>query len=107
MTGKGKNYMYSHLHPATKMYEPHPKPVGIAFGGNIGNERIFIDEDFAKLTIRHHAIDKTYQHGPLAPNQVKQSCNILVYDIDENVGKQTDRQILCHLKSWYCYHIFI
>lgn len=61
--------MYSHLHP--KGYEPHPKPVGVAFGGSVGNERIFIDEDFAKVTVRHHAADKTYQPGSLFPNQVK------------------------------------
>lgn len=36
----------------------------------MGNERIHIDEDFAKITIRHHAVDKTYQHAPLIPNQV-------------------------------------
>ena len=68
--GSEQNYMYSHLHPAIKAYEPHPKPVGIAFGGSAGNERIFIDEDFATVTIRHHAFDKTYQHGPLFPGQV-------------------------------------
>lgn len=62
--------MYSHLHPTGKVYESHPKPVGIAFGGTTANERIFIDEDFARVTIRHHAMDKTYQHGSLIPNQV-------------------------------------
>ncbi|XP_028797840.1 uncharacterized protein LOC114753327 [Neltuma alba] len=68
-SGKEKNFVYSHLHPARRVYEPHPKPVGIAFGGTMGNERIFIDEDFARVTVRHHAIDKTYQHGPLLPDQ--------------------------------------
>ncbi|XP_042493468.1 uncharacterized protein LOC122073040 [Macadamia integrifolia] len=68
-SGKEKNFIYSHLHPAGRVYEPHPKPVGIAFGGTIGNERIFVDEDFARLTIRHHAVDKSYQPGPLVPNQ--------------------------------------
>ncbi|KAL7086006.1 hypothetical protein ACP275_14G312000 [Erythranthe tilingii] len=67
-SGREKNFIYSHLHP-TGLYDAHPKPVGIAFGGNIGNERIFIDEDFAKVTVRHHAVDKTYQHGALFPNQ--------------------------------------
>ncbi|XP_047325683.1 uncharacterized protein LOC124929379 [Impatiens glandulifera] len=68
--GKDKNFVYTHLHPTGRVYEPHPKPVGIAFGGSIGgNERIFIDEDFAKVTFRHHAVDKTYQHGPLFPGQ--------------------------------------
>ncbi|XVE94593.1 hypothetical protein REPUB_Repub02eG0021900 [Reevesia pubescens] len=66
-SGKDKNFVYSHLHPTG--YESHPKPVGIAFGGTIANERIFIDEDFAKVTVRHHAVDKTYQHGSLIPNQ--------------------------------------
>lgn len=67
--GKEKNFVYSHLHPAGIVYDPHPKPVGISFGGSIGNERVSIDEDFAKVTLRHHAIDKTYQHGSLFPNQ--------------------------------------
>ncbi|KAF5739352.1 hypothetical protein HS088_TW12G00557 [Tripterygium wilfordii] len=68
-SGKEKNFVYSHLHPTSRVYEPHPKPVGIAFGGTIGNERIFIDEDFARVTVRHHAVDKTYQHGSLIPHQ--------------------------------------
>ncbi|KAJ4839721.1 hypothetical protein Tsubulata_041014 [Turnera subulata] len=68
-SGKEKNFVYSHLHPTGRVYEPHPKPVGIAFGGTVGNERIFIDEDFAKITVRHHVVDKTYHHGSLFPNQ--------------------------------------
>ncbi|CAN4122952.1 unnamed protein product [Withania somnifera] len=67
-SGKEKNFVYSHLH-ATVKYEAYPKPVGLAFGGSAGNERIFMDEDFAKVTVRHHACDKTYHHGPLYPNQ--------------------------------------
>ncbi|KAK6939365.1 TLDc domain, partial [Dillenia turbinata] len=67
--GREKNFVYSHLHPTARVYEPHPKPVGIAFGGKVGNERIFIDEDFARITVRHHAGDKTYRPGPLMPNQ--------------------------------------
>ncbi|XP_062101767.1 uncharacterized protein LOC133807445 isoform X3 [Humulus lupulus] len=66
-TGKEKNFVYTHLHATG--YEPHPKPVGIGFGGTAGNERIFIDEDFARITVRHHAVDKTYQHGFLLPDQ--------------------------------------
>ncbi|KAK8623300.1 hypothetical protein V6N13_118188 [Hibiscus sabdariffa] len=68
-SGKEKNFVYSHLHPTGRVYEAHPKPVGIAFGGTTTNERVFMDEDFAKLIVRHHAMDKTYQHGPLIPNQ--------------------------------------
>jgi hypothetical protein len=53
--------------------------VGIAFGGTMGNERIFVDEDFSRVTIRHHAIDKTYHPGPLFPDQVLlQCCNDLL-----------------------------
>ncbi|XP_071698531.1 uncharacterized protein [Rutidosis leptorrhynchoides] len=66
-SGKEKNFVYSHLH--SPGYEAKPKPAGIAFGGSIGNERVFIDEDFSRLTVRHHAYDKTYQPGPLFPNQ--------------------------------------
>ncbi|CAN1824383.1 hypothetical protein LINPERHAP1_LOCUS30753 [Linum perenne] len=68
-SGKEKNFVYSHLHPAGRAYDPNPKPVGLAFGGSMGNERIFLDEDFAKITVRHHVVDKTYQHGSLFPNQ--------------------------------------
>lgn len=71
-SGKEKNFAYSHLHPSGRVYDANPKPVGIGFGGTQGNERIFIDEDFAKITIRHHAVDKTYQPGSLFPNQVTQ-----------------------------------
>lgn len=66
-SGKEKNFVYSHLH--SPGYEAKPKPVGIAFGGSIGNERVFMDEDFSKLIVRHHAYDKTYQPGALFPNQ--------------------------------------
>ncbi|KAI4975566.1 hypothetical protein ZWY2020_049173, partial [Hordeum vulgare] len=59
---KEKNIMYCHLHTRLKTYEATPKPLGLAFGGSIGNEKVFIDEDFSKVTIRHHAVDKTYQH---------------------------------------------
>ncbi|PRQ27172.1 putative TLDc domain-containing protein [Rosa chinensis] len=68
-TGKERNFVYSHLHPTGKVYEVKPKPVGIGFGGTLGNERIYVDEDFSKVTIRHHAADKTYQSGSLFPDQ--------------------------------------
>lgn len=70
LAGKEKNFVYSHLHPTGRAYEARPKPVGIAFGGTIGNERVYIDGDFARVTVRHHAVDKTYQPGSLFPNQV-------------------------------------
>lgn len=41
LTGKEKNFVYSHLHPTGKVYQPHPKPVGVAFGGTPGNENIY------------------------------------------------------------------
>ncbi|THU64089.1 hypothetical protein C4D60_Mb01t22780 [Musa balbisiana] len=49
-SGKEKNFMYCHLHPAIRVYEANPKPVGLAFGGSTGNERIFLDEGFAQVT---------------------------------------------------------
>ncbi|XP_031496019.1 uncharacterized protein LOC116261421 isoform X1 [Nymphaea colorata] len=68
-TGKEKNFVCSHLRATRRVYEANPRPVGIGFGGSIGNERIFIDEDLAHITVRHHAFDKTYQPGFLVPNQ--------------------------------------
>jgi len=79
LTGKEKNFVYSHLHPTGRAYQSHPTPVGVAFGGTPGNERIFIDEDFSKVTIRHHAVDKTYQSGSLLPDQVQFCCGKYVW----------------------------
>lgn len=93
-SGTEKNYVYSHLHPAVRAYDPHPKPIGIAFGGTIGNERIFIDEDFAKVTIRHHAVDKTYQHGSLFPNQGYLPVEASVLDMEVwGLGGKTAKEI--------------
>nr|XP_043631063.1 uncharacterized protein LOC122602514 isoform X2 [Erigeron canadensis] len=79
-SGKEKNFVYSHLH--SPGYEAKPKPVGIAFGGSIGNERVLIDEDFSKLTVRHHAYDKTYQPGALFPNQGYLPTEAQVFDVE-------------------------
>ncbi|XP_078448351.1 TLD-domain containing nucleolar protein [Wolffia australiana] len=68
-SGKDENFVYSRLHPSVRRYDPHPKPIGLGFGGTVRNERIFIEEDFSKAIIRHHAMDKTYKPGPLFPNQ--------------------------------------
>lgn len=81
IAGKEKNFVYSHLHPQIRVYEANPKPVGLAFGGTVGNERVFLDEDFSKIVVRHHAVDKTYQHGSLIPNQVKFSFTGCIEDI--------------------------
>lgn len=70
LSGKEKNFVYSHLHPAGRVYAPHPKPIGIGFGGSTGKKRIFLDEDFATVTLNHYAADRTYQPGSLCPNQV-------------------------------------
>lgn len=80
--GKEKNFVYSHLHPTGRVYDPRPKPVGVSFGGSIGNERVFIDEDFAKVTFRHHAVDKTYQHGSLFPNQGFLPIEALILEVE-------------------------
>ncbi|CAN6482571.1 unnamed protein product [Victoria cruziana] len=68
-TGRDKNFVYSHLRATGRAYEANPRPVGIGFGGCVGNERVFIDEDFARINVRHHAFDKTYQPGSLVPDQ--------------------------------------
>ncbi|CAN8273130.1 unnamed protein product [Cochlearia groenlandica] len=81
-SGKEKNFAYSHLHPSGRVYDANPKPVGIGFGGTLGNERIFMDKDFAKITVRHHAVDKTYQPGSLFPNQGYLSVEALVLDVE-------------------------
>lgn len=92
-TGKDKNFVYSRLHPSVRHYDPHPKPIGLGFGGSVGNERIFIDEDFSRVTVRHHAVDKTYKPGPLYPNQVKKKKK--GQDLGLNCGQTS--KISCHL----------
>lgn len=86
LAGREKNYVYSHLHPTGRVYDARPKPVGIGFGGSAGNERIFMDEDFGRVILRHHAVDKTYQQGPLFPNQVYQ-LRTLDFNIRSLLGK--------------------
>ncbi|MBA0705877.1 hypothetical protein Golax_018029 [Gossypium laxum] len=93
-SGKEKNYVYSHLHPTGRVYESHPKPVGIAFGGTTTNERVFIDEDFAKLTVRHHAMDKTYQPGSLIPNQGFLPVEALISEVEVwGLGGKTAKEV--------------
>ncbi|KAL0369129.1 UNVERIFIED_CONTAM: hypothetical protein Scaly_1131800 [Sesamum calycinum] len=100
LAGREKNFVYSHLHPTGRVYEAHPKPVGVAFGGSIGNERIFMDEDFGRVTIRHHAVDKTYQHGALFPNQGFLPVEAAVLEVEAwGLGGRTAREIQASYKK--------
>ncbi|KAK4434598.1 hypothetical protein Salat_0622600 [Sesamum alatum] len=95
-----KTFVYSHLHPTGRVYEPHPKPVGVAFGGSIGNERIFMDEDFARVTIRHHAVDKTYHMVPFSPNQGFLPVEASVLEVEAwGLGGRTAREIQASYKK--------
>ncbi|KAK4387470.1 hypothetical protein Sango_2353600 [Sesamum angolense] len=99
-SGREKNFVYSHLHPTGRVYEAHPKPVGVAFGGSIGNERIFMDVDFGRVTIRHHAADKTYQHGALFPNQGFLPVEAAVLEVEAwGLGGRTAREIQASYKK--------
>uniref|UniRef100_A0A7N2L5B9 TLDc domain-containing protein n=1 Tax=Quercus lobata TaxID=97700 RepID=A0A7N2L5B9_QUELO len=64
------------------VYERQHKLVGIAFGGTMGNERVFVDEDFASVSIRHHATDKTYQPDSLFPDQGFLPVEALISEIE-------------------------
>ncbi|KAF2324666.1 hypothetical protein GH714_016189 [Hevea brasiliensis] len=98
-SGKDKKFVYSHLHPTSRAYEPHPKPVGIAFGGTIGNERICIDEDFARVTVRHHAVDKTYQPGSLFPSQGFLPVEALISEVEVwGLGGRTAKEVQTSFK---------
>ncbi|XP_021692693.2 uncharacterized protein LOC110673800 isoform X2 [Hevea brasiliensis] len=98
-SGKDKKFVYSHLHPTSRAYEPHPKPVGIAFGGTIGNERICIDEDFVRVTVRHHAVDKTYQPGSLFPSQGFLPVEALISEVEVwGLGGRTAKEVQTSFK---------
>ncbi|CAI0435318.1 unnamed protein product [Linum tenue] len=98
-SGKEKNFVYSHLHHA-RGYDPHPKPAGIGFGGSMGNERLYIDEDFARVTVRHHAVDKTYQNGPLFPNQGFLQVEALISEVEVwGLGGEAARSVQTSYKK--------
>ncbi|KAK2971475.1 hypothetical protein RJ640_020881 [Escallonia rubra] len=99
-SGKEKNFVYSHLHPTGRVYESHPKPLGVAFGGSIGNERIFVDEDFSKLTVRHHAFDKSYVPGSLFPNQGFLPLEALILEVEAwGLGGTTAKKVQTSYKK--------
>lgn len=81
-TGRDKSFVYSHQRRIGRVYEARPRSVGIAFGGTQGNERVFIDEDFARIRIRHHGVDKTYQPGFLIPGQVSLTTEATILDVE-------------------------
>ncbi|BBM97548.1 protein MpOXR4 [Marchantia polymorpha subsp. ruderalis] len=68
-SGKEKYYVYSHKHTPGAVYRAQPANEGIGLGGSYGKERVWLDKDFATLTVRHHAVDKTYHPGGLVPGQ--------------------------------------
>ncbi|KAG6548470.1 hypothetical protein Mapa_009958 [Marchantia paleacea] len=68
-SGKEKYYVYSHKHTPGAVYRAQPAIEGIGLGGSYGKERVWLDKDFATLTVRHHAVDKTYHPGGLVPGQ--------------------------------------
>ncbi|CAK9209756.1 unnamed protein product [Sphagnum troendelagicum] len=68
-TGRETNYVYSYKKTPGTIYRSHPIPEGVGFGGSMGRERLWLDADFAFLTVHHHAVDKTYHSGALVPGQ--------------------------------------
>ena len=66
------------------------RSTGIGFGGEIGKERLWIDEDFMCVTVRHHAVDKTYETGHLVPDQV--SIFLSFYNLPSNVKKHCEKK---------------
>lgn len=71
LAGRETNYVYSHKRTPGTVYSSHPKPEGVGFGGSQGKERLWLDDEFLNVNIRHHALDKSYHPGPLVPGQVK------------------------------------
>eukprot|EP00897_Mesotaenium_endlicherianum_P009832 jgi/Mesen1/8878/ME000530S08278 len=68
-TGRESNYVYSHVKVPGQGYRATQQPQGVGFGGSVGKERLWLDDEFEKVTVRHHAVDKSYQHGDLVPHQ--------------------------------------
>eukprot|EP00271_Cylindrocystis_brebissonii_P015872 TRINITY_DN38923_c0_g1_i1.p1 TRINITY_DN38923_c0_g1~~TRINITY_DN38923_c0_g1_i1.p1 ORF type:complete len:626 (+),score=123.83 TRINITY_DN38923_c0_g1_i1:253-2130(+) len=67
--GRESNFVYSHAVLPGQGYRAVQRPQGIGFGGSVGKERIWLDEEFATISTRHHAVDNTFQKGELVPGQ--------------------------------------
>ncbi|KAJ7552515.1 hypothetical protein O6H91_06G058600 [Diphasiastrum complanatum] len=68
-TGRDRCFVYSYKQAPGSMYSSQPKQEGIGFGGGYGKQRVWLDDDFLSVTVRHHAVDKSYQSGKLVPGQ--------------------------------------
>jgi len=87
-SGRETNYVYSYKKTPGTIYRSHPIPEGVGFGGSMGRERLWLDADFAFLTVHHHAVDKTYHSGALVPGQVWDiSCWYLSHSFELRVSK--------------------
>lgn len=67
LEGKKKSFIYCNLslhldEGCPKAYRHLPE--------ELENENILLKEDFFTVVVRHHAVDRTYQHGSLITNQV-------------------------------------
>ncbi|KAL0918192.1 hypothetical protein M5K25_010186 [Dendrobium thyrsiflorum] len=81
LTRKEKNFLYNHLHPTRRVYEAIPSPLVWPLEELEGmHERILIDEDFLMVVIRHHAVNKAYQHDSLIP--ISSKFNKLILSIE-------------------------
>ena len=82
MTGTASNFLYTSPQASSnKSYFGQLKrTTGIGFGGEIGKERLWIDEDFMGVTVRHHAVDKTYETGHLVPDQVSIFLSVMCHE---------------------------
>lgn len=81
LSGRETNFVYSHRRTPGSVYRSHPKPEGVGFGGSLGKERLWLDDEFLTVTVQHHALDKTYHSGPLAPKQVQPLLLLISHDV--------------------------
>lgn len=72
MPGRESNFVFCHAKVAGQGYQTNPLPEGLGFGGSLGKERVWLDDNATpgKVTVRHHAVDKTFQPGALVPDLV-------------------------------------
>ncbi|GAQ82889.1 TLD family protein [Klebsormidium nitens] len=69
-TGRESNVVFCHAKVAGQGYQTSPLPEGLGLGGSLGKERVWLDDNATpgKVTVRHHAVDKTFQPGALVPD---------------------------------------
>lgn len=84
-SGGGSNFVYLNT---KKTFQE--LPIGIGFGGDVGNFRLWIDGEFASGTVKR--IDTTYRKGPLLDTYDYEIAEMVVWGAGGEDAEEAQRQ---------------